>query len=386
MALRERLDSLFRRGQMTKRSDNKHGLSFDLRIATFLFAGARADYYRYLADMLEGTRGRMSLKEIFLNDARRYGNSPRGKLSRHWANTFGLGGSFERTFRGTLPRQDIAVLGTLQQIGAEGALEDGLRDLADNTALVAQARGAALSAMAASLVCLGLVIALVLTMPAFTVPKIVNAFSMMPLSEFPQTALDLIDFADFVSANWLNICVATAVTVFLVVWSLTNMTGSLRAFCDRYLVIWGIHRDFESVRFLSVLAAMLRKRGNRSVGLRTAVVMQFDGASRWKKHHLTKMLNMIDTGDTGPALFNTGMVDRDTSFYIADLIYSRGIEDALQYVRSRLESRVMNRIKRQSMLLSWVLMMSSITLSALLMFWHMLAIDAMRTALQQYLS
>lgn len=358
----------------------------DTKIASLIFSAKRADYYRFLADMMEGTKGRVSIRDIFLGDARRYGTTARGKLSLYWARRFDEGGSLLRTFKGTLPAHEIAILDTLQKQSGEGALEDGLRDLASNTALVNSARTTLLTTMAASLVCISLVLAMVIAMPSFTVPQLVNAFNMLPADYMPNSANSLISFADYVSANWLMITLTIIGFIAACFWSMSNLTGHVRLFLDKYFIIWGIHRDFESVRFLSNLAAVLRKRGNKTIGLREAIAMQMAGASRWRSHHIHRMLEIIDGGETGAPVFNTGMLDQETAWYISDLISSRGLEDALQFVKERLETRVLARIKVQSSVLSWVLMIVAITISAYLMFWHVVAIDDMRIALQQYLS
>lgn len=358
----------------------------DIRIAAFLFGSKRADYYRYLADMIEGTKGRMSLRDIFLGDADRYGSTARGKLSRHWAERFAEGGSLDRTFKGTLPKQDVAVIDTLQRQSAEGALEEGLRDLASNTGLIGSARTVILTTMAASLVCLALLLGLVMVMPSVTVPKIFDAFSMLPPSEYPESAQGLLDLSIFISSNWAWLTLGAFAFVGVCIWSLSNLTGPVRLFFDRYLILWGIARDFESIRFLSNLAAVLRKRGNTVYGLREAIDMQTAGASRWRRHHVNRMLEIVDSGESSIDIFQTGMLDRETAWYISDLIQARGLSDALQFVRERLESKVLARIKTQSVLLSWTLMMAALAGSGYLMFWHMIAIDDLRLALQQYLS
>lgn len=366
--------------------ENGSHTPLEVRIAAIVFASKRADYYRFVADVIEGTKGRKSLRDIFRSDALRYENTARGKLSEHWARQFEEGGSLAKAFAGTLPRQDVAILDTLQRATGEGGLEQGLRDLADNTALVAKARSIMFTTMAASLVCIALVLGLVFTMPSYTVPKLAEAFSMLPQEMYPASARHLFNFADFVSENWLYCMVGVTFLLTLCLWSISFATGPTRKFLDKYGFIWGLYRDFQSVRLLCNLASMLRKRGNSTHGLREAVEMQLHGASRWKTYHINKMLSMIDRGEIGPSLFSTGILDRETTYYIADLISSRGLEDALQFVRERLEKKVLARISVQAALFSWALMIGSIGIAAYLMFLHVEAIDDMRSALQQYLA
>lgn len=385
MGAKSFLHSTFRRRES---SPSQGGLSFDEKIAAMLFASKRPDYYLYLADLIEGTLGRTSLIDIFENDAARYGNSARGKLSALWARQFDQGGgSLARTFAGTLPDEDVVVLDTLQRAGGEGALQAALRDLALNSELVAKAKSIVIITMFASLVCLSMVLAMVIAMPLFTVPKIADAFSMLPASFYPTKAVSLFAFADFIKANWLVVVLGFVGAIAACGWSMSNITGRVRTFLDKYGIAWGLYRDLQSIKFLSFLAAMLQKRGNSFVGLRDAIEMQLVGASRWKRYHVALMLDMIDhEGKTGKELFETGIMDQTMQWYIADLIEARGIEEALQSVRERLKDRVIKRISVQSSVLAWTLMIVSIFLTSYLMFWHLTVIDDMRKALGLYLS
>ncbi|MHB0818483.1 hypothetical protein ACYCFK_09405 [Stutzerimonas stutzeri] len=360
--------------------------SLNTRIAAFLFRGKRADYYQYLADMIDGTKGRMSIRDIFASDAERYGNNVRGQLSEHWARQFEEGGSLGQAFAGTLPKQDVAIFDALQAAGGVDALEEGLRDLASNTALVDKARAMMFTTMAASLVCVALVLVLVFAMPIYTVPKIAAAFSMLPAEDYPLQAVALFEFAAFIDRHWpmltaLAIAVAIALTL-----SLSTVTGRIRPYLDRYGVIWGLYRDFQGIRFICNLAAMVKRRGNTSRGLREAVAMQMPGASRWKAAHIAQMIDMIDHGVVGAPLFKTGMLDQTTAWYLEDLIESRGLEDALHFVRTRIESRTLQKISVQTALLSWLLILSAIAVAGYLLFWHLIVIDDMRVALQTFLS
>ena len=56
-----------------------------LRLDAWRFRPGRADYYEYLADLIEGTQGRKSLRDVFEDDARRYGvDTERGRLAGEW--------------------------------------------------------------------------------------------------------------------------------------------------------------------------------------------------------------------------------------------------------------------------------------------------------------
>ncbi|MFA4834644.1 MAG: hypothetical protein WC749_01030 [Dehalococcoidia bacterium] len=363
------------------------GLTVDAKIASIIFSGQQGDYYLFLADTIKGTRGRKSLTSIFISDIERYGNSARGKLSAHWNKQYKTGGgSLHKTFGGTLPADDVSVLDTLLNTGGERALENALRDLAENSQLLAKARGIVLAATLGSFVCLSITAGMFIAMPMFTVPKIVDSFSMLPLSEYPESAMSLVNLSEFVNGYWPIIVLGLLLFIALVVWSLSYVTGNFRRFLDKYLFVWGLHRDFQSIKFLSTLAALVRQSDKNAVNLKLALEMQVAGASRWKKYHLSKILDFVTRGKVGPEIFTTGIMDQTMEWYIADLIQARGFSDALLFVKERLKDRVLKRITVQSLIFGWVLILTSIAVAAWLLMWHMTALDDMRQAVWLYLS
>lgn len=368
-------------------SHTNSGMTIDAKIAAFIFAGNRSDYYLYLADTIAGTLGRKSLVNIFDSDVVRYGKSARGKLSQHWSKQYtDGGGSLQKTFAGTLPDEDVAVLDTLLRSGGERALENALRDLAENSELLSKARMIIFVTMLASLVCLGMTMITVIAMPIYTVPKITEAFSMLPYEFYPKNAKDLVGFAEFVKSSTSMIVMVTVAVVAVIMWSLSFVTGKSRLYFDKYGVFWALYRDFQNIRFLSTLAALVREGDKTALNLKLAIEMQLKGASRWKKYHLDQILSYVSRGRVGPEIFTTGIMDQKMQWYIADLVESRGLSEALQVVKERLKDRVLKRITKQAAILAWSLMISAILVSGYLMMWHMTVIDDLRRALQMFLS
>lgn len=387
MTIAFKIQSVLGRASVWFKQHTVPGMTVDAKIASILFASKRGDYYTFLADTIAGTRGRKSLIDIFQSDADRYKNSARGKLSAHWIKQFKSGGgSLQRTFAGTLPDEDVAVLDTLLRSGGEKALDGALRDLAENSELLAKARMIMFLTMLASVMCLVMTIAMVILMPSYTVPKVIDAFSMLPLEHYPGSARELVEFASFVDSSKGMIITITIAVFAVVMLSLSRITGKPRNFLDKYGVIWGLYRDFQSIRFLSTLAALVRESDKTAVNLKPALQMQINGSSRWKRYHLSRILAMVSRGNVGPDIFTTGIMDKTMQWYIADLVESRGLSEALQYVKARLKERVLKKITRQSALLSWTIMAFSIFVSIYLLGWHMTAIDDLRRGLQMYLA
>lgn len=367
---------------------SRHSISLNIKLAALVFSSKRADYYQFLADLMEGTKGTKSLMDIFRSDVDRYGESSRGVLSAHWARRFDHGGGdLAYTFDSTLPDEDVTVLSTLQREGGEKALESGLRDLATNNALLKKAKGIIVATMISSIFALLALAGFIVLMPAFIVPKTLASFSMLPPENYPPSAASLVAFSRFVENNWVFIMATVVGMIVLCIVSMSRLRGPVRRFFDKYLIIWGMHRDFQCIRFLSFLATMMRKDNPGSVLFKDAIDMQSLGASKWKRYHLDLMSDMlIKKGKVGPELFATGIMDKTMEWHMADLIEARGLEDALQHLRVRLEARVLTRITIQSRVLSSLIMAVSIFLSAYLMIWQSLAFDDLRKALIMFVS
>ncbi|MDH4602340.1 hypothetical protein JW321_06200 [Pseudomonas syringae pv. papulans] len=363
------------------------GVTWATKLRSILFSSKRSDYYLYIADIIKSTKGQLNFKQIFINDAARYKGKSRGHLSAHWYQQFNSsGGNLKQTFSGTLPQEDVELLDALQRLGGLNALEGGFSDLAHNSGVVNKARTQLIATTFAAFAAMMVVVALVLIIPPFTVPTIRNSFSMIPDEDLPASARRLFGFSDFIDAYWFLIF-ATAVGIMgLCYWSFSNMTGKLRIFFDKYGFAWSMYRDFQSLRFITSLGSMTKPRGNVTMGLLDAIKLQLRGASRWKRYHVNQMVAMVQGGNASSDIFATGMVDVETYFYLDDLTRSRGFDDALQYVRTRIESRVLKRIQVQSQILSWVLMMTAISVSSYIMLWHYQVIEDLRMSMQMLLN
>jgi len=349
------------------------------------FRAMRADYYDYLADIMDASGGRKTLRDIFLDDARRYGKHPRGVLSAYWAERYQhVGGDLRETFRATLPDDDLALLRMAQRGGA-GALEQTLRDVAAVTRLVDEARRTLTSTLAAALAAVLVSFVMIVAVPLFTVPRLKRAFGAVPDEFLGSLTRRLYAFAEIVHANLFVAVLVLGLAVYLVAWSLPNLTGRVRRVLDRCLV-WRLYRDLQGIRFLASLATMVKRRGNVSTALREALDLQVEGAGPWRRWHLERMIANIDDGRVGSATFDTGIIEPETLWFLADLIAARGMDAALQQTRLRLEGRSLRQAARKALAARWVLLLAAVGVALSLVFWHLGVVNELRAALTNYYS
>lgn len=354
-------------------------------LAAWRFRHARADYYDYLADLMDASNGRKTLRDIFVDDALRYKRHPRGVLSAYWALRYqDGGGDLHETFRATLPGQDLVLIRMAQRGGA-GALGQILRDVAAMTRLVDQARRTLLGTLAVAFVAVLVATAMAVAVPLFTVPRLRHAFGMVPPDMLGRLTRGLFGFAEFVGQHAFTMAVALALAGYLIAWSMPNLTGRARMLIDRCF-LWRLYRDFQSIRFLAALAVMVKRRGNVTTALREALDMLMEGASAWTRWHLEQMLGHIDDGRVGGATFDTGLIDAETLWFLNDLVAARGMDAALQQSRLRLEATVARQVASRANLMRWVLLLGAVGVALGLVFWHVGVVNEMRIALTNYYS
>ncbi|GAA5233808.1 general secretion pathway protein [Verticiella sediminum] len=348
------------------------------------FRGGRADYYDYLSALLIQADGRKSLRDIFEDDARRHGTaSVRGRLCAIWAERYREhGGDLAATFEGSLPRDDLALVRAAQLAGAN-ALGSALADVAATVRLLEQgARGFA-SAMAAAVLAMGVLCALLLAVPHFTVPTLRATFETVPPAFWGPRAVALFELAAWLRSGLPAVLAAIVLAGCAVAWSFGGLTGRVRTVLDRCSV-WRVYRDFHCVRFLALLSTMLRQRGNVGTSLRNALLAQVPGANAWKSWHLNRMLERVDDGLVGAETFATGLLERSTGWFLADMIAIHGVDQGLARTRERIESTVLRHLLRRAAVLRWAMLLAAVGGTLAMVGWHFAAIDELRRGMQTY--
>jgi len=349
-----------------------------------LFRRQRAAYYDYLADLLDSLQGHKTLRGMFDDDARRYGQrTVRGRLARHWSRAYQeSGGDLAAAWRGAMPEDELQLIATAQRAGGE-ALAAALRDLARAVRLVGQARGTLVAACAAGVLALAVALGLLCAVPYFTVPRLQHVFQGLPSDYHGTLTRGLYALAEAVR-RWLAFWVVLlAGGAGLFAWALPGWCGPWRSRLDRRFP-WRLYRDFHAIRFLAMLAVLVRQRGNVDTRLRQALAAQAWHARAWLAWHIDEMLARVDRGLVGAETFDTGLFDRETAWFMADMIAARGVEAGIAQARLHVESRTLAGVRRRALTLRWVLLLGSVGTVLALALWHYAVIDELRRALMNF--
>ncbi len=341
----------------------------------------RADYYEYLGERLQGGAAGKTLLGLFADDAARYGpRTARGRLASHWA---GLcqehGADIQRIWHGVFPEQELILLRTAQRAGAELFVAT-LGELARTVRLVDEVRRTLVQTLGVALLAVLVLLAMLTAVPYFTAPRLLSAFQGLPASLHGPQTLWFLRLADGVRLGWPWLAAGTLAACTVMLASLPRYTGALRPWLD-HLPPWSLYRDFQALRFLALLALLLRRQGHRIMVLNEALARIAGGASPWMAWQAERMAIRMGEGESGMALFGTGLLDTNTRWYLQDMIQAYGMDEGVRRVRQRLESHTRVRLLAQALRWRWSLLLASLACLIGLALLHYGVIDELRRAL-----
>ncbi|UYO92371.1 general secretion pathway protein [Pollutimonas sp. M17] len=348
------------------------------------FRSARADYYDYLSVLLEGMQGARTLKEIFESDARRYGgDSVRGRLSQRWLIAYqAAGGDLHATWSGSFPPAELGLIRAAQTLG-NTALVRTLAELSSVLRLLRQTRSILGDTLWAGGLAVLAVFAMLLAIPGFTVPRLLQTFSSVPAAYHGRLTQELLHCAELIQSHWLFMAVLAAGSGGLILWSLSNASGPLRRKLDRHAV-WRIYRYIQALRLLSLVTLLLGRGDAGAVQLKTALFLLKGGASAWQEAQVDSMLARIDAGMAGAETFNTGLLDPEQFWFLSDMVMARGLHAGLALAAERLRSHVLETVARQALALRWILLLASLFCLLGMAAWHYAVIDELRRSLMLF--
>ncbi|RTZ41053.1 general secretion pathway protein [Candidimonas sp. SYP-B2681] len=354
------------------------------RLDCFRFSFVRADYFDYLSALLDGLQGRRTLKEVFEQDARRYGSaSVRGRLSRRWVQGYQLaGGDLYATWSGCFPQIELGLIRTAQSFG-NAALIKTFRELAHVLNLTQKTTEILVTTLWAAVMAVFLVFGMMLAIPWFTVPQLTRTFSAVPTEYYGTLTRSLIDFSGLIQAHYLFMAVLLVGGCMLLLWSLPNSSGPIRRRLENF-ALWRIYRYVAALRFLALVAIVLGRDDSESTQLRTALVLQKTATSKWQLSHINAMLARIDAGMAGADTFDTGLLDREQFWFFSDMVMARGLQTGLMLGSERLRGHVLGTVARQATALRWSLLLASLACLLGVGVWHYAVIDELRRSLMLF--
>ncbi len=349
--------------------------------AVSAFRSTRHDYYAYLAALLVDARGKKTMLDIFRADAHRYEGRPRGVLTQYWAERHQDGADLLHTWEGTLPAADLMVLNAAVAAGGPGAIETALSDVARLAKRAEDSKSQFLSTILVGVFAVTLAASVVVGLPLYFVPLLKASFHFVPLEMWGPLGQKMLKFAAFVGSAWpfaLGLVFATATTATV---ALPRWTGPIRDKLDATFLPYRLYRDARAAEFLATLASVLKRRGNVSLNMREGLELIRGRATPWLSAHCTRMLNRLDEpGEHGAEVLDTGLLSKDSLYYVVDMMESLGPDEGLQVAGRRVEQQIEATITRSAKVLRVVLMMGGVIVVFSMAAWLMSIIGELKSA------
>lgn len=340
----------------------------------------RADYYEYLAERMAAGVGGKTLLALFRGDATRRGNTARARLSDVWARRCeASGGDLLAVWAEVFPEEDLLLLRTAQQAGA-ASLVEALRDLASATRLVEEARRTLRQTLAAGVMAVSLLAGMLAAVPHYTAPRLWQTFQGVPQMLHGPAARAFQQFAAALETGLPLGALGLGGAMLCFVLSLPRHTGRLRVVLDRRTP-WSLYRDFQGLRFLLLLALLLRPQGHRVMALRDALARIAGSSGVWVAWQAQRLCDRLDAGWTDADVFDTGLFDHELGGFLQDMIEAHGMDMGLRRAAERLRTQALRRLSRQAMAWRWVLLLGALASLLALAAWHYAVIDDLRRAM-----
>lgn len=365
-----------------------NSLPLTLRSAAASFRKKRADYYDWLAQRLESSKGGAKLQAIFEMDAQRYPKQPRGILASHWAEQFSAnGGNLADTWQGTLPDDEVTVIRINQEAG-DDALMSALKDIARVAHLNDEVQGAVRATMLVAMI--GVIAAVVMfTMfPIFAGAKLQEIYGFIPLTEWGKRARGFVEHGEWVKAYGLYLVLVVGLILTYVHWTMHNLVGSVRERLDQTFILYRLMRDLKGALFLSTMATLTRKRGNIQYTLKNSLdIFVQSTRSEWLRWRVQQVVDRIDAaGATDVEPFNTNLLSPEMYYFLRDTAETRGFADGFAETGKYVEKTVIKHLLKSLMFWRWVLLGISAGSVIYMTGWVMSIPYEMKSTMQNYMS
>lgn len=358
------------------------------RRAVARFRRQRADYYEYLAEMLEASKGEIKILQLFERDAERFPNDARGVLCTYWAQRYAENGSnLADTFDDTLPEDEVAIVRIAQDAG-DGALLAALKDLARVARLGDRVSSSVKAVLAAGVIGLALAAMVLTIFPVFAVFKMQDLFGMVPVEHWGPIAKSFVAHAERVKSYGLYavaMCVGLALWIS---WTVTNVIGPTRDWLDNRVVLYRTYRDIKGALFLAMMATLTRRRGNTMFTLRQSIeTFVLSARSPWLKWRVQEIVDRIDaTGGTDSEVFNTNLLSASMFYYLRDLQEARGFAEGFEATGKYVESKVVANVVTRMLIYRCLLLLVGVAAVIGVIGWQFAVIYEMNSTMQLYMS
>lgn len=363
-------------------------IPFAIRNAASGFHRHRADYYSYVASILRSSGGSMKFMQLFENDIERFKGMPRGKLCEFWLGRYASNGAnLAETWQGTLPDDEVAIVRVAQDAGGD-ALIVAVDDLARMAKLTDEVKRQTMMTLFAAILGVGIAMGMLTAFPVFSVAKMQDTYSFLPVEHWGRNGKKLLDYAAFVESNVVYFIAAIIMLVSYVHWTFDNLIHRTREWLDEHVVLYRTLRDLKGALFLATMSTLTKRRGNTMFTLKQSLEIFVESArTPWMKWRIEQVIDGADaTGAIDIKAFNTGFLSRDMYYFLEDMDKAKGFAEGLEETGKYVESTILQNILKRMNFYRWLLLMSSLIIAFAMFGWQFNVLYEMRGAMSNYLA
>lgn len=363
-------------------------LPYAVRSAASKFNKTRSEYYRYLAAMLESSKGDTKMVTLFERDAQRFEGKPRGVLTSHWAQIYlNNGGNLAEAWQGTLPDDEVSIIRVAQDAG-DGALLAALKDVARVARLADHVKGEVIGTLMAAVIGISIALFMSTVFVMFSSGKLQEVYSFIPLSEWGPKGKAFNKHADRVKDYGLYFVLMVGLIGFYFNWTINNLTGPVRDWLDTRIALYRTIRDIKGALFLATMSTLTRKRGNVMYTLASSLSTLAQSArSPWLKWRVEEIVEGINaTGATGSEAFHTNLISEEMYYYLRDTQEARGFAEGFDETGKYVEGNILEGIVKRMTVYRWGLLLIGVFCVVGIMGWQFSVIYEMKGVMSNYYS
>ena len=367
-------------------TDNR--IPASVRSAARRFRKNRAEYYRYLASMIEASKGDTKISALFERDAQRYEGLPRGILAAYWATTYlNNGGNLSEAWQGTLPDDEVSII-RVAQTASDGALLSALRDISRVAMLADQVHSEVVGTLMAAVVGASIGIFMLTVFVVFSSQKLQDVYSFIPLSEWGPHGKAFNTHAQRVKDYGLYAIVGLGLIAYYVMWTVNNLVGPVRDWLDCNVAMYRTIRDIKGALFLGTMSTLTRKRGNVMYTLEASLSTLAQSArSPWLRWRVEEIIAGIQaSGAVGSDAFHTNLLSPEMYYFLRDTQEARGFSEGFEETGKFVEGSILKSIIKSLTVYRWILLLTGVVCVIAVMGWQFSVIYEMKGVMTNYYS
>lgn len=250
--------------------------------------------------------------------------------------------SISAVFEELIPRDELSVIHAAER---SGSLADGFLTLVNVIRYNAELSKKLISAVIFPIIMLVLAFIVI----AGYAVKVFPAFeAVVPINSWPGVTQALYHFGKaLVEGLWLKIVVGVIAGVFLIRFTMGNLTGFFRDRCLDKILPFSTYKQIGASVFLNNMALMLKN----GIPINDALEIIKLNSNRWLRHHIDSMLYKMSHGQNYGEALDSGLFGHEELLNISLYAGLPSFNQVLNSVSSRSRDKIQEYIHKLSGLL-----------------------------------